>query len=552
MKHLHEYITARDGIRLASDIYLPRSQRRFPTVVQRTPYGKYDERCVDYAEWMAEHGYAVITQDVRGRHDSDGSWHPYDNHEDTDGYDTVDWIVAQSWSNGCVAFSGSSYLAFTGYMAAMGGHPALKALVARVPATGLYHHHFYTGGIFSLARLVWGTLAGRRVQQFSLKDGLPIFTFEKLIQEDPESLLHLPVEEIGERFALPAPWWKTWLQHETEDEYWRKMEVIHHFGRIRLPIYHVGGWHDDFCSVSIENFLAARRPPAAREQRLLMGMWPHHINMRTDHGGIDYGSEAVIDLYTREKCFLDPYMIDTKPELMDESPVRVFIMGVNEWRNYDSWPPKSVETRPLYLLAGGVLDWRAPGLEKAAQYLYDPADPTPQPWDYGEPDMPVVPGHGLVAGERGDRLLYVTPPLDKTLVLMGPISLALHAASDGPDTDWFAWLAWEDPQTGQIRLLSYGGGLRARFRSGFDCPQLLCPGEIYDYHIPLGHTARVLPAGVRIHLCLQSSAKPYYSRNLNTGGDNYRDTTTRKAVQTVYQDSSHPSRVLLSILPDLK
>jgi putative CocE/NonD family hydrolase len=550
MKHLYEYITVRDGIRLASDIYLPSPAGRFPTVVQRTPYGKYDERCVAYAEWMAEHGYAVVIQDVRGRHDSDGTWHPYDNHEDTDGHDTLDWIVDQIWSNGRVAFSGSSYLAFTGYMAAMGGHPALKALVARVPATGLYRHHFYMGGIFSLARLVWATLAGRRVQQVSPNAGRPVFTFEKLIREDPDLLLHLPVEEIGERFALPAPWWRTWLQHETEDEYWRQREIIHHFQRIRLPIYHVGGWHDDFCSVPIENFLAAGGPHAACEQRLLMGMWPHQVNMGADYGGIDYGPEAVIDLFAREKRFLDPYMNDAAHGPMDEPPVRIFIMGANEWRNYDSWPPSSVETKPLYLHPGGVLDWRLPDSGKAACYAYDPADPTPQPWDYGEPDLPVIPGHGLDAGEREDRLLYATPPLDKRLNLVGPLSLALHAATDGPDTDWFAWLAWQDPQTGQIRLLSYGGCLRARFRSGFDVPELLRPGDVYDYRIPLGHTARVLPAGARIHLCLQSSAKPYYSRNLNTGGDNYRDTRMRKAIQTVYQDAARPSHVRLSILPD--
>ncbi|MBW1697585.1 MAG: CocE/NonD family hydrolase [Deltaproteobacteria bacterium] len=548
MKHLYEYITARDGIRLASDVYLPRPQGRFPTVVLRTPYGKYDQRCVAYAEWMAEHGYAVVIQDVRGRYDSDGVWHPYDNHEDTDGHDTVEWISTQIWSNGNVAFSGSSYLAFTGYMAAMGGHPALKALVARVPATGLYHHHFYMGGIFSLARLVWGTLVGRRVQQVSLKDGRPVFTFEKLIREDPDCLLHLPVVEIGERFALPIPWWRTWLQHETEDQYWYKMEIIRHFNRIRIPVYHVGGWHDDFCSVSIENFLTARGFPAASEQRLLMGMWPHQLNMRADYGGIDYGSEAVIDLFAREKRFLDPYMLDTAHGPMDEPPVRIFIMGINKWRNYDSWPPKSVEKKPLYLHPGGVLDWRVPGLEKAASYVYDPAEHTPQPWDYGEPDLPVVPGHGLDASDRSDRLLYATLPLDKPLGLVGPISLTLYAATDAPDTDWFAWLAWEDPQKGRIRLLTYGGSLRSRFRFGFDCPQLLRPGEIYDYHIPLGHTARVLPAGARIHLCLQSSAKPYYSRNLNTGGDNYRDTTIRKAIQSVYQDASHPSHVLVSIL----
>jgi hypothetical protein len=213
MIHRYEYVTTRDGIRLATDIYLPGASGRYPAVIQRTPYGKYEERAVTYAEWMADHGYACVIQDVRGRHDSDGNWHPYENHEDTDGYDTINWVIRQPWSSGRVGFSGSSYLAYTGYMAALSGHPACKALIARVPATGLYHQHFYMGGIFSLGRLSWGTLANRRVTQSSLEKGLPSGIFEKLIKEDPGVLLHLPVVEIGERFSMPVPWWRTWLQH---------------------------------------------------------------------------------------------------------------------------------------------------------------------------------------------------------------------------------------------------------------------------------------------------------------------------------------------------
>ena len=185
MIHLHALVRSRDGIRLATDIYLPGKSASFPTIVQRTPYGKLGEQFVNYAEWVAEHGYGCVIQDVRGRHDSDGTWHPYDNHEDTDGFDTIEWVTKQRWSNGRVAFTGSSYGAFAGFMAALTKHPALKALVARVPASGLYHRHFYYGGIFSLGRLAWGTLVNGRVLQGTWSQGQELPIFNRLIKEVP-------------------------------------------------------------------------------------------------------------------------------------------------------------------------------------------------------------------------------------------------------------------------------------------------------------------------------------------------------------------------------
>jgi uncharacterized protein len=549
MLHRYDYVVTRDGIRLATDIYLPGATGRYPTVIQRTPYGKYEERAIMYAEWMAEYGYACVIQDVRGRHDSDGDWHPYENHEDTDGYDTIDWVIRQPWSTGRVGFSGSSYLAYTGYMAALSGHQALKALIARVPATGLYHHHFYMGGIFSLGRLSWGTLANRRVTQSSLENGVQSRIFEKLIKEDPGVLMHLPVVEIGDRFSMPIPCWRTWLQHWTEDEYWRRLEIRHQLHRIKIPTYHVGGWHDDFCSVPLENFLDAGGAGAAREQRLLMGMWPHGLNLRTDHGGTEYGPQAVIDLFGREKQFLDPYLQGVPRTLQGEPPVRLFIMGLNEWRNYQTWPPQVTHPVRLYLRANGLLSADAPMAESPDTYVYDPHRPTPQPWDFGEPDLPEVTGWEPDPRPGEARLLYASRPLDNPLAIIGPVRLCLHAQTDARDTDWFAWMAWEDPSTGLVRLLTYGGCIRARFRYSFERPKLLKPGEKFTYEMNMGHTARVLPTGARFLLCLQSSGAPWYSRNLNTGGCNYTESDSVKAVQTIYHDSNRPSHVILSVAP---
>jgi predicted acyl esterase len=135
------------------------------------------------------------------------------------------------------------------------------------------------------------------------------------------------------------------------------------------------------------------------------------------------------------------------------------------------------------------------------------------------------------------------------MTVIGEVKLRLYAASSAPDTDWFGWVAWEDPKTGRVRLLTYGYGIRARFRNDFTRPALLTPGEVARYEINLGATARVLPPGARFHLCIQSSCVPWYARNLNTGGDNYEDATTSVAEQVIYHDRDRPSALVLQVEP---
>jgi putative CocE/NonD family hydrolase len=551
VQHRHELVPARDGTRLATDVYLPDGGRPAPAVLHRTPYGKLGADAVAGAEWWAQHGYAAVVQDVRGRHDSDGLWEPYGLHEGPDGHDTIEWIARRPWSSGAVAAAGSSYGAFTAFMAALEGHRALRALVTRVPASGLYHHHFYSGGVFSLGRLVWGTLVGRRVQQEIRGDGVATRgVFDALAAEDPDVVLHLPVADIGDRFPMRIPWWREWLEHQTEDDYWRARQVLHRFDRIRVPVYHIGGWHDDFVSVPPANFSAAVTANPAVPHRLLMGMWPHALNGRPDYGGLDYGPDAVIDLRAREKQWLDRWLRGEPDALAAEPPVRLFVMGPDAWRCYGRWPPETTTDRPLYLRAGERLSFDPPGAEPPDGYRYDPGRPAPQPWDFGEWDMPGLPAWPLDPSRRPDRLLYASAPLPAPLTVIGSVRLRLHVASTAPDTDWFAWVAWDHPATGQTRLLTYGYCLRARFRHGFDRPVLLDPGAIVEYEIDLGATARVLPAGARLRCCIQSSCAPWFSRNLNTGGDNYRETAWKVADQTVYHDTAHPSALLLPVEPE--
>jgi putative CocE/NonD family hydrolase len=355
--------------------------------------------------------------------------------------------------------------------------------------------------------------------------------------------MHLPVNEIGDRFALRVPWWRTWLEHDSDDEFWQPLEVIHHFDRLPVPVFHVGGWFDDlFVHVPFENFTAAK----SDGQRLLVGPWGHFHNERTDFGGIDYGPGALIELWELEKRWLDHWL--SGAELEDEPPVRLFVMGPNEWRSYREWPPEPTRTRELFLRSGGRLSFTAPADEAPDAYRYDPLDPTPRPWDFGEPitagDEARWPPDASV---RDDRLLYVSEPLEEPLTVIGSVRLRLHAETSGPDTDWFAWIAWEDPESGTVRLLTYGYAIRARFRHGFDRPQLLEPGEIFAYEIDLGATARVLPVGAVLHCCVQSSCSPWFARNLNTGGDNHGGVDAVIVEQRVYHDSARPSALLLQV-----
>ena len=553
MPRRYEFATTRDGIRLATDVFLPAGRGPFPTIFQRTPYGKLAERPVAYAKWCAAHGYAGIVQDVRGRHDSEGTWTPYDNHEDTDGYDSIEWITRQPWSDGRVACAGSSYGAFAAFMAGLSAHPALRAIVARVPATGLYHRHFYYGGIFSLARLAWGTSVNRRIVQEFGESGTPRGVFDALIAEQPDVLLHLPVVEIGEIFPMRLPWWRTWLQHPCEDEYWQRWEVRHRFEELRVPVYHIGGWHDDFVTVPLDNFTGARRAhPGAPvdSQRLLMGMWPHALNERRDHGGIDYGPEAVIPLWEHELRWLDRWVRGEADSVVGEPPVRLFLMGANTWRAYQEWPPETTHPRELFLRAGGALSFEKPGMEAPDTYCYDPLHPTAQPWDFGEPDLPALQPWPLDPDPGPDRVLYRSEPLEKPLTVIGEVWLRLHAASSALDTDWFAWVAWEDPVTGRVRLLTYGYAVRARYRTSFTRPGCCSRARSSATRSTWGRRpgyflrARASSAASRAAACPGSHGISIRAATT---------TTIRRAgqrEQTVYHDSEHASALVFRVEGD--
>jgi hypothetical protein len=231
----------RDGVEISSDIYMPIDGGPFPTLITRSPYDKYNEVLnAPDAVRKAQQGYAVVVQDVRGRFESDGEWHPFLN-EASDGYDAVEWAANQPWSNGKVGTFGGSYQALTQWQAAQGGSPHLVASVPQVGYSNTFHNWVYTGGAFQLGfNLGWATVVATRTMQRQY-----LWLPEEM---HPHTLFrHLPLITTDEAAGRTIPHWKRWISHPTYDEYWRSLNPIEeNYSKVDVPAYGMAGWYDVF------------------------------------------------------------------------------------------------------------------------------------------------------------------------------------------------------------------------------------------------------------------------------------------------------------------
>ena len=556
-------VPMRDGVRLSTDLYLPDAPGPFPVILIRTPYNNNREPDVQDAVYFAERGYAVAIQDVRGRGDSEGEWSPF-LHEVEDGYDAQEWAGKQPWSTGKVGTSGGSYVGLTQWLPAPLRNPHLAALAPRVGFSNLYHNWVYTGGAFQLGfNLRWGPIQmhtrTNRTQYLWLPEELHLSRL----------YWHLPLITGDEAAGRPCEFYREWIRHPSYDAYWEQLgnlEARH--GEIDVPAYGFGGWYDVFLQSTLNNFMGVTSRgysvKARRGQKILIGPWIHCLGDRGTSrktGDIDFGTASLIDLRAEELRWFDYWLKGMENGIQDEPRVKVFVMGVNRWREAETWPiPGARETR-YYLHSGGkanslfgdgVLDQTAPGSEPADAYVYDPRDPVPTLGGStccGEDvtPIPMGPRDQRPAEWRPDVLVYTTAPLDADLEVTGAVSVTLYAASDAPDTDFTAKLVDVFP-TGYAMNVAQGI-IRARYRDSWERPALLEPGRVYQYTIDLWSTSNCFLRGHRIRVEISSSNFPQFDRNPNTGHPFGLDAELRTARQTVFHDADHPSHILLPIIP---
>ena len=568
-------VPARDGARLYADVYRPDTTDRVPVLLQRTPYNKalpYARNGVLDALRAVSHGFAVVIQDARGRYTSDGEFYPFLNEID-DGYDTVEWCAAQPWSSGKVGMYGSSYVGATQWLAAVSRPPSLAAIAPRVTASDYYEGWTYQGGAFALGFAVSWTmsqLALGNIAKISRDKSLPPGIGASLVgavDRMEETLQYLPTEEFPHFKGEIAPYFYDWLAHPSADDYWKRWKIEDRHDQIAVPALNVGGWHDIFLKGTLRNYVGMREKGLTETsrtgQKLVVGPWNHGGSRGAGISGEMYfgvmSADSAIDLPGLFLRWHDFWLKGVDNGIMDEPPVRVFVMGENVWRYEQEWPLARTQYLDYYfhssgrantLNGDGSLSRDRPGAEPPDVFLYDPRAPVPTKGGGLCCNAAVLPGGPFDQRSieaRQDVLVYTSPELGEDLEVTGPVTVTLYAATSATDTDFTAKLVDVCP-CGCTRSLA-DGIIRARYRESLSEGKLVEPGGVYAYTIDLVATSNVFKAGHRIRVDVSSSNFPRFDRNPNTGREPWQETELRPAAQTVFHTDQHASHVTLPVIP---
>jgi uncharacterized protein len=536
-------VPMRDGIRLATDVYLPEgvpAGTKLPAILVRTCYDRNGKKEI-FKRW-ANKGYAVVNQDVRGRADSEGELVPF-YHERDDGSDTIDWIIAQDWSNGKVGMWGASYLGYVVVAAATSGHPNLLAVVDEVNVGSPFVDTVRKGGTLCSWPLLCWTLA----QSVGTRTDFDIFAG---ITVDPKQAVDArPIKKIPEQMiGRPSGPWKLWSEHPEYDDFWRNCTFTEKGHQVRVPMYVISGWYDgDSAGVSETWRMLTKHDVPHRKIRL--GPWEHGPNRARDYMGAHFGNDAVVYDYDISVLrWFDRYLKDVPNGIDLEPRASYYVVGENRWRTSSDWTPTDAQVTPFYLTSGGransclgdgKLVMSVPRNTPEDTYVYNPADPMD---DSGEREPENMRKHEL----RSDILVYTSNPLSSPLTIAGELSALLYAASSAADTDWAVALCDVNEQGDSIRLSNYI--VRARYRKGFDQPELLVPGQVEAFEIYMPNIAYTFGKGHRVRFCITSSSKNVAFPNLNTGGDPYEEGPGITALQTIYHNEAYPSHVRLPVI----
>ncbi len=532
-------IAMRDHVTLDTNVFLPSSKSRHPAVLVRTPYNKGDALLAGYQIFL-DRGFAVLVQDVRGRYGSGGVFDGMAR-EGPDGSDTIDWIARQSWSTGDVVMSGGSYLGFAQWEAALTQNPHLKAIFPVVSGCDPYTDRFYsTGGAMKL---------GHRISWFASNLAAPGY------REPPFTVYvnHLPLrteDRTATGHSIAA--YQRALAHPAYDAYWKKISVCENMAKVNVPVFAMGGWYDNYVEGDLRAFTTLAR--LGRNPKLWIGPWPHNMSYRFP--GVDFGPRARVPV-KRYQADWYANVLEHGRAANPAPEIRWFVMGSNQWKSADRWPPPSARRTPFYLAGGGhantlggdgLLAVEPNPVSPADRFVYDPLNPVatrggavccdPAAFPWGPMDQRPV-------ERRSDVLVYTTRTLKRDIEVTGPVRADLWVETTARDTDFTAKLVDVFPD-GDARNLT-DGILRLRYRDGLDRIALARPDQELHISIDAGVTSNVFLAGHRIRLEVSSSNFPRFDRNLNTGGSLAEDSRPRIARQTVLHDARHPSALLLPV-----
>jgi putative CocE/NonD family hydrolase len=549
-------IAMRDEVRLFADVYRPSGPGPFPVILTRMPYDKQSSYGMMPAlgRFWAQQGYAYVAQDVRGRFKSEGIFGRVD--EISDGYDTIEWISKQPWCNGSIGATGESYYGYTTWAAAVGQHPNLKSIAPVNITPNLFERRFVNGVFRLQAQGGWALdMDGRD-------------------DEDVEAIgwYHLPLISLGDKAGLSDAIYTSWIHNPVLNTFWNERSFHHRYDDIRIPALYIGGWYDQYTKGTIAGWQGVREQSPSLETRqmqwMVIGPWDHESvsTQFADHpeplskiGRVDIGNSAATTYGETLLAFFD-YTLKGVDNGFDKTPpVRIFVIGDNEWRFEDKWPLDRMQSTPYYFhsddsgqsaAAGGSLNITAPenlsDQHQKDSYDYDPADPVVYNLDEDIWSRARYIADRSLIARRADVLTYNTSPLSEAMELTGPLTVTLYAASTAPDTDFTAALV--DVFPGGHAQLIQEGILRASFRESDTMPTPIEPGKIYRYEIDLIATSYVVQPGHQLRVEISSSNFPRFARNLNTGNSFGMSDRYDVATQTIYHSADYPSHITLPVI----
>jgi putative CocE/NonD family hydrolase len=541
-------IKMRDGVELVADIVRPADDGKYPAILERTPYGRENFSKLA-GEWWARRGYVHIVQDARGRNESDGEWVPF-AHERKDGYDTIDWIAKQSWSDGKVGMIGGSYGGWVQWAAAVEAHPALKCIVPQVSPPDLFFNFPVDHGV----PMLWGAIWWSNFVKDKKTPPIPE------IPEDLEKLKTLPLSKVDDEvLGRNIPFYDEWLGKETPASF-AGANYRDDMNKVNIPVLHISGWWDGD-GIGTKLNWAKMRTLGHKDQWLIYGPWSHAFNTNSRFGDVDYGPDAITDLDLIYLRWFDTWLKNKPAQWGKQPKVRVFVTGVNEWRELEDWPDPRSREMTLYLSSEGPANGAAsvgelvataPGEQEPDRYTYNPASAQiPKALKEIKSFFDLLAGASTVVKiepSENDRLVYRTPPMKDAIEIGGPIDLDLYFSTSAKDTDFFAFLVDID-ERGEMRSIGLPGKIRARYLSGWEKPAPLQPGKAYKAAIELWDTAHQVKKGHRLGVIISSQMFPGYARNLNTGEPIRNATRMVAAHQTIYHDAKRPSALRFRLLP---
>jgi len=501
-----EMVPMRDGVRLATSIYLPEGQGPWPVVLTRTPYGKDMMYGPATHKEFLQNGYVRVVQDSRGKFKSEGKYAAFVT-EMEDGYDTVEWIAKQPWSNGKVGMVGPSAMGIATDLAAMAAPPHLVTGFVNVATGSRFIHSNYPGGVF---------------------------------------LLNLNEEWLRGQGVAPADVPRPIIR--TYDDEARRQDMRNYYEKINIPMYNVGGWYDIFLQGNIDAFVGLQEHGGAGargNQKLMMGAFGHGVLK----GDLKYPAEAGNLNAGDTMRWFDRWLKGVDNGIMKEPPVRYFVMGDtfdksapgNQWRTAASWPPASTATA-YYLTSAHTLAAAKPSGESKLSYVYDPKDPVPAiggnnlMMDRGPMDQRKI-------GNRADVLKFETEVLKQPLEITGPIKAELAVSTDAEDTDFMVKLV--DIYPNGYEALVLDGAFRLRYWKSTLQPEHVEKNKVYPITVDLWSTALVFNTGHKIAVHVQSSNSPRFERHSNTWDPVKNYDQAVKATNTVVLDGR--SKIVLPV-----